>query len=94
MANLIDRECCEILVDRFYRTAGSRLGKGNGYEPTILLPRLEELEEKVKDIYPEYYQAFLNAKEAYTQKFKNYYSENKTASSGDKSVQGAVQQSK
>lgn len=91
MTNHIDRECCEILVDRFYRTAGSGLGKGNGYEQTILVPRLEELESRVKDSYPEYYQAFLNVKESFLQGFKSFYSEGKTASAANRAAQGPVQ---
>ena len=49
MANNIDRECCEILAEKFYKNAGFALGKGNGYEQTILEPRFEMLAEKLTD---------------------------------------------
>lgn len=89
MVNAVDRECCEILAEKFYRNAGFGLGKGNGYEQTILEPRLDELAEKVKDTYPEYYQAFANAREAFSQKFRNLYNEEKKTAGGN-SIQGPV----
>ena len=90
MANRVDRECCAILAQNFYKNAGFGLGKGNGYEQTILIPRLDELADKVKDTYPEHYQAFLNAREAYIQQFKALYSEEKKVA-GDNAMSGAVQ---
>lgn len=90
MANNIDRECCEILAEKFYKNAGFALGKGNGYEQTILEPRFEMLAEKVKDTYPEYYQSFASAREIFIQKFKQLYSEEKKTANRD-SMQGAVQ---
>lgn len=77
--NLIDKECNKILAQTFYKNAGYSLKKGNGYSQTILEPKFAELDEKVKDIYPEYYQAYKAAKESYLEEFKMMYSEEKKA---------------
>ena len=83
--NTVDRECINALSNKFYSNTGYTLGKGNGYEQTILRPRLDELEEKVKDTYPEYYAAFANVKNAYLEQFKKMYSEERRTA--DKSAQ-------
>lgn len=77
--NLIDKECTKILADTFYKNAGYGLRKGNGYAQTILQPKFDELDEKVKDIYPEYYQAYKSAKESFMEDLKLIYSEEKRA---------------
>ena len=85
MLNTVDKECIDALSNKFYNNTGYTLGKGNGYEQTILRPRLEELEEKVKDTYPEYYPAFANVKTAYLEQFRKMYSEEKKTA--DRSAQ-------
>ena len=77
MLNTIDRECIEAVSNKFYNVVGYSLGHGNGYEQTILRPRLDELEEKVKDTYPEYYRAFANVKAAYLENFQALYADKK-----------------
>ena len=85
--NSVDRECLEILTNRFYSNAGYTLGKGNGYEQTILRPRLEELEVKVKDTYPEYYPQFAMMKSAYLEKINQMYSEEKKSANKEEAAQ-------
>ncbi len=94
MVNIVDRECVDALAEKFYRNAGFGLGKGNGYEQTILQPRLEELEEKVKDTYPEYYSAYANVKEAFITRFRALYSEEKKTAGGSTKENSAAVQAK
>lgn len=85
MLNTIDKECIDVVSNKFYNVVGYNLGLGNGYEQTILRPRLDELEEKVKDTYPEYYSAFANVKNAYLENFKGMYSDKKNVAENNAS---------
>ena len=87
--NVIDRECCDALAEKFFQTAGVALGRGNSYDQIILNPRFEVLAEKVKDTYPEYYQSFANVRDIFIKKIKEMYNNEKKTDKN--SVEAAVQ---
>ena len=86
--SVIDKECCDILAEKFCNTAGVALGRGNTYDQTILNPRFEMLAEKVKDTYPEYYQSFVNVRTMFVQKIHERFNDKKVDKN---SAEAAVQ---
>lgn len=78
----IDRECNKIILETYYRNIGFNLKNGNGYQQTILEPKLIELDKKVKENFPQHYPAFKAVCDNYLEGFKKMYSEEKKTGKG------------
>ena len=75
----IDRECNKLILETYYRNLGFNLKNGNGYQQTILEPKFIELDQKVRDNFPQWYSAYKTTRDNYLEGFKKMYSEEKRA---------------
>lgn len=75
----IDKECNKLILETYYRNLGYNLKNGNGYQQTILEPKFIELDQKVKDNFPQWYPAYKATRDNYLEGFKKMYSTEKGA---------------
>lgn len=89
--NIVNGEdrALNILVENFQKTFN--LGVGNDYDELILKQRMAELSGKVKDAYPEYYEAFLAVSQRYMDLLKQRYSSSRKQSQSEGSGKESVQ---
>ena len=86
----IDKECNKILLNTFFRNIGCNLRKGNNYQQLFLEPKLEELDARVKEMYPEHYQSFKIVKEDFLEQFRAMNAES-TKSNRNNVIEAAEQ---
>ena len=67
-----DKEAVNLLVDTFQKVFN--LGIGNNYTEEILMKRLEEFENHVRDSFPECFDAYSQTKNILIDTFKEKYS--------------------